>query len=118
MKPFETQAIERYQDGKRTLAYSVKPGEIVQTKKDGDIEALIPAGALFLHGPSFEYIAGPVTRDGIVDTAHQILEGNQRVITAPGITMLLAMAIVAWLDVPDDVCSQSSDLEATETPHA
>jgi hypothetical protein len=91
-------ALDDYRDGDSRLLILDHGGQFEEPTKDGPVMVPYYAGDAVLARKDGTVICGPVGPAGAVALAESVLEGDQRTITDPRALLVLAAAVVAFLD--------------------
>ncbi len=106
--------VRAFENG-RTLRQTLAGGMITDgIAKDGSARALTyAAGSVVLASPTGALLAGPLDLDGAEALAVAVIEGDQRVLTSPGIELRLASALLALIGELD-AASSAQELRHVE----
>lgn len=90
--------VRAFENG-RTLRQTLAGGTVTDgiAKDGGERTLTYAAGSVVLASPTGALLAGPLDLDGAEALATAVIEGDQRVLTSPGIELRLASALLALI---------------------
>lgn len=100
----------------RSLWRTTAEGKVKDGKdrQGADLELIYPRGAYVLADRDMNVICGPISRGAAHLMALEIVSGNRRMLTRPGVTLQLAVALLSMTLEPKPDAAASSIAIAQE----